>query len=182
MRINLDTFQSLLECKGHASTDDESVYFSDKVINQLNLVRHFSAAEDSQKRTFGLFEGFCKVFELLLHEKPTGTLREVHSYHGRVSTMSSAESIIYNIRVCQKLTDTDVDIGKRCERFSELFHIFWIGFYLLAFFILAAALLLNMEAKVFKKDNLTYIRTLTSQGVPSFCSETLFSTSGPTQS
>jgi len=44
------------------------------------------------------------------------------------------------------LKNTDVNVGKGSERFSELLDFFWIGFDFLAFFVLGTAFLLDMEA------------------------------------
>src|SRR5436190_23145890 len=78
----LYALQSLLEREGHSPTDHESIDFRDKIINQLNLIGNFGTTEDSQKRTFGIFEGFCKVFEFLLHKETGGPLRKINADHG----------------------------------------------------------------------------------------------------
>lgn len=95
--INLYTLQSLFESEGHTSTDNKSVDFSDEVVNQLNLIGNFCTSKDGQERTLGFLEGFCKVFEFLLHEKSGSTEWKVNSDHGGVSTMSGAECIIFEI-------------------------------------------------------------------------------------
>lgn len=47
----------------------------------------------------------------------------------------------------------DVDIAKRREALTELLDVLWVGFGLLALLILYGPFLLDVEAKVFEKDD-----------------------------
>lgn len=112
---HLDILQSLLEGKAHPTANDQGVdllisstisrvrttgtHLVQHVLDQLNLVRHFGTTEDSQERPLGALEHFGKVFKLLLHQEPSGTLRELNADHGRVGTVGSAEAD-YQLTVC----------------------------------------------------------------------------------
>ena len=92
----LDSFEGLFEGEGHATTDDEGVDFSDKIINQLNLIRNFCPTENGQEWSFRFLECFSKVFKFLLHKEPRSPLREINPDHRRMSTMCGSKGIVYN--------------------------------------------------------------------------------------
>ncbi len=58
----------LFERVRHAAADDEFVDLVDQVLNQLNLVGYFCAAQDTEERTLRVVQSFAEVFEFLLHE------------------------------------------------------------------------------------------------------------------
>lgn len=53
----LDAIEGLLEGKGHPAADDELVDLVEQVVDELNLVRDFGAAEDGKERSFRVLEG-----------------------------------------------------------------------------------------------------------------------------
>jgi hypothetical protein len=65
----LDSFEGLFEGEGHATADDEGVYFGDEVVDQLDFIGHFCTSEDGEEGAFRLFKCFGKIFEFFLHEK-----------------------------------------------------------------------------------------------------------------
>lgn len=51
------------------------------VINELNLVRDLSTAEDGKEGTLRMFQCFGEKFEFFLDEEASGSLRQFHSNH-----------------------------------------------------------------------------------------------------
>ncbi len=72
---NLDTLKRLLESERHAAGDDEAVDLVEQVVDQLDLVRHLGAAQNSEEGALGVLEGLREVIQLLLHEETGGLLR-----------------------------------------------------------------------------------------------------------
>ena len=136
-----DALERLLEGEGHAAADDEQVDLVEQVVDQLDLVADLGAAEDGEEGTLGLLEGLGEVFELLLHEETGGLLGEVNADHGAVATVGGAEGVV------------DEDVAERGEALAELLDIGLVGLDLVALSILAATLLLSVEAQVLEKHN-----------------------------
>jgi hypothetical protein len=151
--VDLDTLEGLFECECHTTTDDESVDFSDEIVDQLDLIGDLGSTEDSQERTFRFLKRFGKVLKFLLHKESRSTLRQVNSNHRRVSTVSSSKRIIYQLTNLKRC-NTDINVCERSERFSEFRDFCRIRFSFLAFFIFGASLFLNMETQILKENNL----------------------------
>lgn len=70
-------------------------------------------AENGQEGSLRLFKHLGKVLKLLRHEETSSSLFKLESNHGRMRTVSSAESIV------------DVNIGKRRQVFPEFGDFLW---------------------------------------------------------
>lgn len=90
-----DVLKGLLEGEGHATADDEGVDLVKEVVDELDLVGDLGTTENSKEGALGVLEGLGEVLELLLDEETGGLLGEIDTDHGRVSTVSSAESVVY---------------------------------------------------------------------------------------
>jgi hypothetical protein len=139
-----DTLKSLLEGESHSSSNDQGVNLGDKVVDQLDLVGDLSTSEDSEEGTLGVLESLGEVLKLLLDEESGSPLGEVNSDYGRVSTVSSSESIV------------DVDVSKGSQRATELLDGLGGGLDLVALGILGGSLLLGVETKVLKENDLSW--------------------------
>jgi hypothetical protein len=84
-----------------------------------------------------------EVLKLLLHKETCSALRKLNTNHGRVSTMSSTESIV------------DIDISKASQASTELLDGLGVSLGFVTILILSRALLLNVETKVFQENDLT---------------------------
>ena len=93
----------------HRAADDQAVDLSEHVLDDLDLVRHFRAAEDGDERVVGRLERVTEIPQLLLHEEAGGGAREVarHRVDRRVRAVRRAERIV------------DVFVRQRRERFGE---------------------------------------------------------------
>lgn len=92
-----DVLEGLLEGESHATADDEGVDLVKEVVNELDLVADLGTTEDGKERSLRRLESLGKVVELLLHEETGSLLGKIDTDHGRVSTVSSAESIVYGM-------------------------------------------------------------------------------------
>jgi hypothetical protein len=136
-----DVLESLLEGEGHATADDEGVDLVKEVVDKLDLVGDLGTTEDGQEGALGVLEGLGEVLELLLDEETGGLLGEIDTDHGRVSTVSSAESVV------------DVDITKSGQTLAESLNLSLVGLGLVAILVLGRALLLNVESEVLEEDD-----------------------------
>lgn len=119
---NLDSLDNLLEGESHSSADDERVDLEDRetpsqttrsasscfsphlahrathlvqhVVDQLNLVLDLGSSEDGEERPLGGLERLGKELQLLLHQEPGGSLGQLHTDHGRVSSVSGTERVV----------------------------------------------------------------------------------------
>lgn len=91
---NGEVVRDLLEGESHATADDEGVDLVKQVVDELDLVRDLGTTEDGKERSLRGLESLGEVVELLLHEETGGLLGQINANHGRVSTVSSAESIV----------------------------------------------------------------------------------------
>ena len=64
----------LEEGVGHAAADEERVDFAQQILDDLDLVRDFGAAEDGYEGALGCFESLAHVVEFLVHEQAGGGL------------------------------------------------------------------------------------------------------------
>lgn len=94
---NGEVVLDLLEGESHATADDEGVDLVEQVVDELDLVRDLGTTENGKERSLRGLESLGEVVELLLHEETSSLLGQVNANHGRVSTVSSAESIVYLI-------------------------------------------------------------------------------------
>lgn len=136
-----DVLESLLEGEGHAAAHDEDVDLVEQVVDQLDLVADLGAAEDGEEGALGRLEGLREVVELLLHEEAGGLLGEVDADHRAVAAVGGAESVV------------DVDVAEGGEALAELLDGGLVGLDLVALSVLAAALLLGVEAQVFEEHD-----------------------------
>lgn len=90
-----DALEGLLEGESHTTADDQGVDLVKEVVDELNLVGDLGTTEDGEERTLGLLESLGEVLKLLLDEETGGFLGQVDTDHGGVSTVSSAESVVY---------------------------------------------------------------------------------------
>ena len=138
---NADALEGLLEGEGHAAADDEQVDLVEQVVDQLDLVADLGAAEDGEEGTLGRLESLGEVVELLLHEEAGGLLGEVDADHGAVGAVGGAEGVV------------DEDVAERGEALAELLDGGLVGLDLVALGVLAAALLLGVEAQVLEEHD-----------------------------
>lgn len=136
-----DILERLLEGEGHAAADDQDVDLVEQVVDQLNLVADLGAAEDGEEGTLGLLEGLREVVELLLHEEAGGLLGKVDADHGAVATVGGAEGVV------------DVHVSESGEALAEALDSGLVGLDLVAVGVLAAALLLGVEAQVLEEHD-----------------------------
>lgn len=91
---NGEVVEDLLEGESHATADDEGVNLVKQVVDELDLVRDLGTAQNGKERSLRGLESLGEVVELLLHEETGGLLGQLNANHGRMSTVSSAESIV----------------------------------------------------------------------------------------
>ena len=98
--------EGLEERVGHRAADEQSIDLAEKVLDDLDLVRHLGAAEDGDERPFGIAEGHAEIAQLLFHQQAGAGVREVRHdrRHRRMRAMRRAERVV------------DVDVGERRER------------------------------------------------------------------
>lgn len=138
---NADALEGLFEGEGHAAADDEHVDLVEEVVDQLDLVADLGTTKDGEEGTLGRLEGLGEVVELLLHEEAGGLLGEVDADHGAVGAVGSAEGVV------------DEDVAEGSEALAELLNISLVGLDLLSLGVLAAALLLGVEAQVLEEHD-----------------------------
>ena len=162
------TLDNLLEGESHSSADDERVDLKDHktalqvppsatsyttpnprpthliqhVVNQLNLVLNLGTSEDGKERPLGGLERLGEELQLLLHQEPGGSLGQLNTDHGRVSSVGSTERVV------------DVDRSELGQRLSESLDSILVGLDLFAFRVLAATFLLGVESKVLEQKDL----------------------------
>lgn len=136
-----DILERLLEGEGHAAADNQDVDLVEQVVDQLDLVADLGATEDSEEGALGLLQRLREVVELLLHEESGGLLGEVDADHGAVATVGGAEGVV------------DVHVAESGEALAEALNSSLVGLDLVAVGILAAALLLGVEAQVLEEHD-----------------------------
>ena len=103
----------------------------------------FCSAQDGKQGALGVLNDRGKCGEFLLNEKSRDFVRKRDSGDTRVGPVGCSEGIVY------------IDISEFAEALTETGHLGRIGFYAAAFCILGLALFLNVEADIFKKDDIT---------------------------
>lgn len=127
----------------HRLVSNSRTHLVEEVLNELDLVRDLSSTEDSEEGLLRALENLGKVLELLLHEESGSLLRKVDADHARVSAVSGSERVV------------DVDVAELGQARAELLDLLRVGLGLLSLGVLAAALLLGVEAEVLEKDDLS---------------------------
>ena len=112
------------------------------VVDQLNLVLDLGSSEDGEERPLRGLECLGKELQLLLHQEPGGSLGQLHTDHGRVSSVSGTERVV------------DVDRSELGQRLSESLDSLLVSLDLFALRVLAATLLLGVESKVLEQKDL----------------------------
>jgi hypothetical protein len=105
-------------------------------------------SEDSKERSLRVLKDLGKVLKFLLHKETGSALRKLNTNHGRVSAVSSTESIV------------DIDISEAGQASTELLDGLGVSLGLVTVLILGRAFLFNVETKVLQKDNLATSGTL----------------------
>ena len=87
----------LEERVGHRAADQQPIDFGEEVLDDLELVGDFRAAEDRHERPLRRFEHVAEIFQLLLHEQAGRGVRQQarDGVHGRVRAMRGAERVVH---------------------------------------------------------------------------------------
>mmetsp|Transcript_33896 Transcript_33896/g.53048 ORF Transcript_33896/g.53048 Transcript_33896/m.53048 type:complete len:235 (+) Transcript_33896:152-856(+) len=89
------TINNLLEGVCHTTTNNHSINLIEQVVDQLNFITNLSTSQDGEERPVRVFQSLGEVIEFFLNQKSTGLLRVGGTDHGRVSAVTSTESIIH---------------------------------------------------------------------------------------
>ena len=81
----------------HCAADEQSVHPSEHVLDHVDLVGHFRAAEDRDERPLGRLQRVAEILQLLLHQQPRrGPLHEMRDgLHRRVRAVRGAERVVH---------------------------------------------------------------------------------------
>jgi hypothetical protein len=85
------------------------------VIDQLDLVLNLGPTQDGQKRPLRALQSFGEKLQLLLHQEPCGTFRQLDADHGRVRSVGGSKGVV------------DVDRTEGGEGFAESFDGGFVG-------------------------------------------------------
>jgi hypothetical protein len=128
-------------CAKTGRKGSEKTHLVEEVLDELNLVRNLSTAEDGKEGALRLLKDLGKVLELLGHEETSRLLGKVNADHGRVSAVGGSEGVV------------DVNVAKLGEARTELLDLLRVSLGLLALLVLARTLLLDVEPQVLKEED-----------------------------
>lgn len=147
---NIDAFGAQ-EGISHGTTDADLIAFFDEAFDDADFIADFGAAEDGNKRVFGIVNDAAEEIDFFLEEVTASfVFAKVgnHGGHGGMGTVAGTESVI------------DIDIGEIGECGSEFFLAFFDGFFGSGFFFIAGefsarfAFFFFIEAEVFEEEDL----------------------------
>jgi len=112
----------------HRAADDQAVDLAEHVLDDVDLVRHFRAAEDDDERPLRRLERVAEIAELLFHQESRGRAPEVAGdrVDRRVRAVRRAERVVH------------VLVGQRRQLLGECRIVVF---------------LFGMKAQVFEKNN-----------------------------
>ena len=90
----------LEERVGHRAADDQAVHLAEHVLDDVDLVRDFRAAEYRDERPLRLLQRLPEVLQLFFHQQPRRRLLEAvrDAFHRRVRAMRGAKGVVHVAR------------------------------------------------------------------------------------